>query len=260
MAQHPWPQSTVEEIADSEARMVHSAPERFGDEYRVAWMTSILLSKCVVSIDHTRMHFGRFLALTKKHHSLAVLSIVRLHKVQAMMNLRQSLEAGCAAAFAIANPEDEHFFKLDEKGVVKSPQKLTDKRYRWLERNFNSKSDVIKAKKNLINDNHSHTNIVSSGSIFRLDDTGELANSPFFDIEDNHLVKCDLWLASTIALELADWFYGVNKGVNMIEFMPGFIETVQSLGAETDALRVKMIETDRYKAAMVKWGGPQTAE
>src|ERR1700676_1237063 len=28
MAQHPWPQSNIEEIADSEARMVHSAPER----------------------------------------------------------------------------------------------------------------------------------------------------------------------------------------------------------------------------------------
>jgi hypothetical protein len=32
--------------------------------------------------------------------SAALLSIVRLHKVQAMMNLRQVLEAGAAAAFA----------------------------------------------------------------------------------------------------------------------------------------------------------------
>ena len=205
-------------------------------------------------MDHTRLHFGRFLALTKKHHSLAVLSIVRLHKVQGMMNLRQAIEAGCAAAFAIANPEDEHFFKLDEKGLVKSPQKLTDKRYRWLEQNFKSKSDVIKLKKDLINANHSHTNIVSSESIFRIDDVGALANSPFFDIEDEHLVKCDLWLASTVALELADWFYGVNKGLNAIEFMPGFVDAVQSLGKETNALRDKMTGTDRYKTAVAKWG------
>ena len=60
-----------------------------------------------------------------------MLSIVRLHKVQAMMNLRQALEAGCAGAVAIANLEDEHFFRLDKKGLVKSPQRLTDKRYRW---------------------------------------------------------------------------------------------------------------------------------
>jgi hypothetical protein len=254
MGKQTWPQSNIEEIADSEARMVHSAPERFGDDYRLAWATSILLSRCVVSIDHTRLHFGRFLALTKKHHSLAVLSIVRLHKVQAMMNLRQAIEAGCAAAFAIANPEDEHFFKLNERGLVKSPQKLTDKRYRWLEQ---SRSDVIKAKKDLINESHSHTNIVSSDNVFRIDDTGGLANSPFFDIEDDHLVMCDLWLASTVALELADWFYGVNKGLNVIEFMPGFVEAVQSLGKETNALRAKMIDTDRYKTAMARWGAKE---
>jgi hypothetical protein len=75
-------------------------------------------------MKHSRLHFGRFLALTKKHHILAVLSLVRLHKVQAMMNLRQTLEAGCAAAFAIANPEDGHFFKIDQHGIVTSPQKL----------------------------------------------------------------------------------------------------------------------------------------
>ena len=141
-----------------------------------------------------------------------------------------------------------------------SPQKLTDKRYRWLEQNFKSKSDAIKTKKDLINDNHSHTNIVSSESIFRMDDTGALANSPFFDIEDNHLVKCDLWLASTIALELADWFYGVNKGLNVIKFMPGFDDAMRSLGAETNALRAKMIETDRYKAAMARSGGAKEKE
>jgi len=27
-----------------------------------------------------------------------------------------------------------------------------------------------------------------------------LANLPFFDVEDEHLVKCDLWVG-------ADWFY-----------------------------------------------------
>jgi hypothetical protein len=117
MATHAWPQSTIEETTESEARMVRAAADRFGDYYRNSWAASLLLSRCIASIDHTRPHFGRYHALTKKHHTLAVLSIVRLHKVQAMMNLRQALEAGCAAAFAIANPEDEHFFKL-ENGLV----------------------------------------------------------------------------------------------------------------------------------------------
>jgi hypothetical protein len=75
------------------------------------------------------------------------MSAVRLHKVQAMMNLRQVLEAGAAAAFAIANPEDRHFFKVDANNIITSPTRLAEKRYRWLEKNFKSGSDAIKANK-----------------------------------------------------------------------------------------------------------------
>src|SRR5437868_3539194 len=87
-----FPQSTHDQITESEAQMVRTAKERFGHYYLYAWACSVLLSKCVVSVPHDRLNFARFLALLKKHHMLAILSIVRLHKVQAMMNLRQALE------------------------------------------------------------------------------------------------------------------------------------------------------------------------
>jgi hypothetical protein len=96
-----FPQSTLEEITESERQMVLTAKERFGNYYVTARASSVFLSQCIVSLDHDRMNFGRFLALMKKHHILAIISAVRLHKVQAMMNLRQVLEAGAAAAFAI---------------------------------------------------------------------------------------------------------------------------------------------------------------
>jgi hypothetical protein len=51
-----------------------------------------------------------------------------------------------AAAFAIANPEDEHFFKIDQQGFVISPQKLRDKRYRWLDENFKARSDLVETR------------------------------------------------------------------------------------------------------------------
>jgi hypothetical protein len=64
------------------------------------------------------MMFARFFSLLKKHHMLALLSALRLHKVQTMINLRQVLEAGAAAAFAIANPETEHFATTDGQGFI----------------------------------------------------------------------------------------------------------------------------------------------
>ena len=80
------------------------------------------------AVDHDRMMFARFFTLMKKHHMLALLSILRLHKVQAMMNLRQVLEAGAAAAFAVANREQHHFAETDEQGLLDPSQELTKKR------------------------------------------------------------------------------------------------------------------------------------
>src|SRR6478752_924609 len=98
-------QSTLEEIVDSERQLVLTASNRYGQLYLHARECSIFLSRCIVEVDHDRLMFARFFALMKKHHFLALLSAVRLDKVQALMNLRQVLEAGAAAAFAIANPE-----------------------------------------------------------------------------------------------------------------------------------------------------------
>jgi len=91
-----------------------------------------------------------------------------------------------------------------------------------------------------------------SDSLFRIDDTGELVNAPFFDIEDAYHVKTDLWLAAGSALELMDWFYGINRGRDVIEFAPGFVNDWQALAKATDALRADMVATDRYQQAMAK--------
>jgi hypothetical protein len=250
-----FPQSTLAEIMESEAQMVRTAEARFGNYYVLAWDCSLLLSNCIVSVNHGHLNFARFHCLLKKHHTLAVLSAVRLHKVQAMMNLRQALEAGAAAAFAIANPADDNFFTVDQNGNISSSQKLAVKRYRWLETNYKTRSDVIKWKKDMINDTQSHANIVSSESIFRIDNTRQLINAPFFDIEDDFHVKTDLWLASSIALELMDWFYGIKHrhgADNAIEFAPEFPAHVQELAARANALQDEMMATERYQKAMAR--------
>jgi hypothetical protein len=184
------------------------------------------------------MMFARFFALMKKHHMLALLSILRLHKVQAMMNLRQVLEAGAAAAFAIANPEQHHFAETDEQGLLDPLQELTKKRYKCLHEHYRSKSDWIKSTKERINMSTAHANIVSSGSTFRVSDAGDLINAPFFDIEDDYFVKADLWQTASIALTLMDLFYGVNQGRNVIAFYPDFAASVGRLAQETDVLLV----------------------
>jgi len=211
---------------------------------------------CIVSVDKDRSGvFDRLYSLMKKQHVLAFLSALRLHHVQAMMNLRQVLEAGAAAAYAIANPMVEDFVDIDQFGTMDPAKLLTVKRYRWLEQNFAAKSKWIKEQKDQINDGTAHANIITGDKTFRVVDGGKGANTPFFDAEDEFLVKIDLWQIGRVAIELMDLFYGVagdvaRSGRSVMEFRPDFERTVLGLAAESDALLDELRSSDRYKAGM----------
>jgi hypothetical protein len=182
-------QSTLQEIIESERELLLTADQRYGDYYRHARECSIFLSRCFISVDPDRLMFARFFSLLKKHHMLALLSTLRLHRIQAMMNLRQVLEAGAAAAFAIANPEPEHFAIANASGIIDPSPELTGKRYQWLDRNFPANSAAIKEKKELINSYFAHTNVVLTSKTFEVNEAGTWISAPFFDVEDEYHVK-----------------------------------------------------------------------
>jgi hypothetical protein len=253
-----YPQSTLEEIIDSERTMILDASKRYGQHYAHARATTVYLTLCIEGIELDRADtFGRLLSLMKKHHTLSVFSALRLHKVQAMMNLRQVLEAGAAAAFAIANPEAHHFVDVDAFGIMDPAQKLTKKRYSWLDKNYPSKSDWIACTKDRINSSAAHANIISGDSTFRMADDHTAASAPFFDIEDEYFVKADLWLISSVAITLMDFFFGVagdvaRAGRSVIDFRSDFQRTIQGLAAENNALLAEIQASDRFQRAMQK--------
>jgi hypothetical protein len=110
--------------------------------------------------------------------------------------------------------------------------------------------------KERINSSVAHANIVSSDSTFRIVETADSINAPFFDIEDEYFVKTDLWLIASTGLELTDLFYGVNKERDVIDFHPDFVHGVTSLARETDALLAEIKATERFKQAATKYGLP----
>lgn len=251
-----FPQSTIEEIIESERLMLVAARERYGNYYTHARGVSVFLSLCVSAVDPDRMMFGRFHAQMKKHHILALFSTLRLHKVQAMMNLRQVLESGASAAFAIANPEQHHFVDADQSGILDPSQDLTKKRYAWLHKNYEKSSQWIKDTKNRINSSAAHANIISADSVFRIADSGDQISAPFFDIEDEYFVTTDLWLLASVAITLMDLLYGVNQSRNVIEFRPDFPDVIGRMAYDSNSLLAEMKATDRFKRAMEKFGAP----
>ena len=164
-----------------------SAPERYGAYYTHALDASVFLSSFIKSLDPDRFVFGRYYSQVKKHHLLALFSTVRLHQTQSTMDLRQVLEAGSCAAFAIANPDPSHFVTEDKHGLLNSSQKLTGNIYKWLDQNYPQGSKSLKEMKDNINASTAHANLVYTGSNFEVAD--DAVSSPFFDFEDYTLSK-----------------------------------------------------------------------
>jgi hypothetical protein len=247
-----YKQSTIPQMVDSEREMVLTAPDRYGQHYGTAFDCSIFLSTFVKSIDAGLFVFGAFMSQVKTHHTLALFSTVRLHKVQSMMNLRQVLEAGACAAYAIANPDPESFVDVDKHGLLNPSQKLNGKRYKWLEQNFQASSDAIKGMKDQINTATAHANLLNTHYTFRPHDKTLTFAAPFFDFEDEHDVKTDLWLIGKVAITLVDLFHGANASLKLVKFVDDFEPTVMRLLAENEARRQELMATDRYKQAMAK--------
>jgi hypothetical protein len=248
-------QSTLQEIIESERELLLTADQRYGDYYRHARECSIFLSRCIISVDPDRLMFARFFSLLKKHHMLALLSTLRLHRIQAMMNLRQVLEAGAAAAFAIANPELEHFATAHARGIIDPSPELTGKRYQWLDKNFPAGSAAIKEKKGLINNYFAHTNVVLTSKTFEVNEAGTSISAPFFDVEDQFHIKVDLWLTASISIEIMGLLYGVNEGRDVVKFIPNFESTLQRIHQAHEVLVAEMQSTDRYKRAFEIFAG-----
>lgn len=245
-----FPQSTLGQILDSEREMVLTASQRYGEYFNHALACSQFLAQFLKSIDRDRSIAASFFGQVKIHHILALFSTVRLHKVQALMNLRQVLEAGACAAFAIANPDHKHFVDTDEFGILDPSQKLAKRRYTWLRENYRAGSDAIETLKKQLNSEGTHANLLTAQTNFRPDYNEGWFGAPFFDIEDEHFIKINLWRIGKVAITLLDVFYGVNNGRNVLKFVDNYVPVFQHLAAKEDVLRQEMISGDRYRRAM----------
>jgi hypothetical protein len=245
-----FPQQTIQQIVDSEREMVLTASQRFGKYYDTTLVCVVFATQFLRSIDPDRWVFAGFQALAKRHLTLALFSTVRLHKEQAMMDLRQALEAGACAAFAIANPDHAHFVDTDKFGVLDPSQKLVSKRYKWLDANYPNASKAIRERKDQINSSNSHANLIGAYGRSRADEQGGWFSEPFFDVKDEYHIKTDLWRIADSALTLLHVFHEVNEERDVIKFVDNFWPIIQQLGQRNEALRQEMRASDRFLKAM----------
>ncbi|MEX0650392.1 MAG: hypothetical protein WD200_05310 [Candidatus Andersenbacteria bacterium] len=242
-------QSTIGDIIDSEREMFLTAGDRYGEYFSHASALNTLLNNFIKSVDDPeKFLFMAYLSSVKKHHTLALLSTVRLHSVQAGMDLRQVIEAGAWAAYAMAFKEKEKFCE-DEGGVIEIPKKLLKARNTWFDQEFKGKSDELEKMKGLINGSFAHANFAYTFQHFKFVSMEEGFHTPFFDFEDDHHVKGHLWWGANIAMGLLDLFYGVNKQYQVVQFVDEFLAQHQALTDQNNRLKAEMMNSERFKKA-----------
>jgi len=242
---------TIEEILNKEAAAFDEAAVKYGAFFVNAVEFNNLLNTFIKEVAPDAHIFVMFLAQVKKFYFLALLSVLRQHHVQGMLDLRQVLEAGANAAYGLANPNHEDYVTDEKDGTMLAPQSLARKRYDWLEKNYSHASQAIKRQKENINNSCAHSTLIYVFNNFEMGSKEKPSFSmSYFDKDDEYMVKTDLWFLGNTAMGLLDLFFGVNKAAQRIKFVADFQQQLLALEKENHSLKAEMSKHPRYVAAM----------
>jgi hypothetical protein len=236
----------LDDYSAEEHQMVIDAERRYGDYYVNAYNATIMLSNIMMWPVSDCDVFIRFLSQLKKYHALSLISTVRLHRIQAKMNLRYFLESTVNAAYSLAHTDTKVYFNYDGKEQPDA-KKASQHAYKWIDSAYNEHSKSIQNMKDQINKQTAHANVFNSQYNF-LYVPGKRAeiHTSYFDFEDDQFVKADLWQCAQAGLIAIDLILAVQKQHG--GFLPSRdVEGLGDLIAENARLRDEL-EADLRKS------------
>jgi len=193
------------EISEAENKLVAEAKNKYGKVYENAVNLVFLLWDFLKSAEADAWIFVSFLSQVQKFAVLSLLSTLRHHNAQSLMNIRQIFEAGVLATYALHERNDATFYYKDENDVAYAKDDAKEKAYKWLEQNYKSHSDTIKNQKEIINGMWTHSSMLLTPFNFELKDEQKFSTS-LFDKEDDFHTKNDLWFLANSCWGLLDLF------------------------------------------------------
>jgi len=202
---------SLELFSAEEHQKLVDAERRYGNAFINAYNATILVSNIMMWPVIDCDLFIRFYSQMKKYHTLSVVSTVRLHRIQAKMDLRYFLESTANAAFSLAHTDTQNYFDLPNNRIGDA-QKATLKAYKWLETTYPGHSIFMKDLKAEINEQTAHAHVANSQHNFDFvpGQRAEIVTS-YFDFEDDELLKFDLWIGAKAGLHAVDLILSVQK-------------------------------------------------
>lgn len=234
---------SLEQFSQEEHERLADAENRYGRHFTNARDASILLSNIVMWPVVPCDLFLRFLSQMKKHHTLSLISTVRLHRIQAKMILRYFLESTVHAAYTLAHIDSPNYFDY-ENFQIRDFQKAAKIAYKWIADHYPVHSDRIRSIKDQINSQTAHSNVIASEHNFRYvpGERPEIHTS-FFDYEDEDFIKADLFQCAQVGFMAIDLILAVQKVHGGFipnrdtEVLLELIQEHESIGDELDAAR-----------------------
>lgn len=240
--------TTLDSLAVQERKLYLTAEKRLGPPYSIAREATILLTTFVKSVAADRFAFASFMAILKKHQTLALLSIVRFHHVQAMMNFRQVLESASSAAYALANPNADYVDSTT--GLPMEPKKISARSYAWIGSEFPQHSSELKDVKDSLNATTSHANLVESSRFVEAKFEEGFFGTAFFDQEDNYLTKADLLTITGGALTIMHLIWSVMQEHGGLVMADDWKQRADRVASDRVRLLAATKATPRFEKAM----------
>lgn len=235
---------SIFEISEEEHRLVMRGKDEYKEAFDVPNELVKFLIRFIEKADLKVYVFMSYLSLVYNSLWLALLSALRSHQVQAMMNMRQALEAGVRAAYALVFLDRDNFVIEKGNGTLEERNNLKKLCYEWLDRKYPKESKTTKFLKESINKLFSHANLITAQNVTKFSKKKYWAM--IFDKEDTLMVKANLWLVANIAFGLIDLFAKVSEETKIINLIPDFAAKMSEYGKRIENIKQDLVVHPRF--------------
>jgi len=235
------------EVSKTEHGCIVDAEKKFGELYKNCENLLNLLWNFIEKIEIEANVFASFLSQVRKFAFLALLSALRQHNTQALMNVRQMLEAGVLAAYSFKERDTNAYYYKDKYGVGHEKKGIKGKAYEWLEKNYKKHSDTVKGQKKIINNMWAHPSILTAHLNCNVED-GCFSNF-IFDKKDEMATKNALWLIGNSCFLFLDLYATLIVNFKLGKLSNDFHIKMKQLGQENQLLKDELMQNPRIK----KW-------
>jgi hypothetical protein len=242
------PDFTLIDISKEDDRLIGEAKIKYGKIYDNTENLVFFLWDFLKSAEADAWIFASFLSQVRKFAILSLLSTIRKHNAQSLMDIRQIFEASVLATYSLHERNDTTYYYKDKNDVAYVKENVRAKAYKWLGDNYKNHSDTIKNQKQIINNMWTHANILLTPLNFRLEGEEKFLSS-VFDNEDDFQAKNNLWFLANSCWGLLDLFAREIIKTKMAKLSDDFVLKMQQFGKDNEFLKKELTADPRIN----KW-------